>query len=158
MLAGLALGQAGAAPGQVPAPFNRNDKTSGEDMNLMDRITLRRRLAALALGSALALGATAAQAEMVLHRGTGGEPGTLDPHQASGVWENDVVGDLFLGLLTEAADNTSIPGAATDWKISDDGTVYTFNMRDGATWSDSIRSRTPRRSTAARWPAWTDWA
>lgn len=97
---------------------------------------LRRSLLALAAGAVLAMGSVAAQAETVLHRGTGGEPGTLDPHQASGTWENEIVGDLFLGLLTEAADGSSIPGAATDWTVSDDGTVYTFNLRDGATWSD----------------------
>ena len=97
--------------------------------------SIGRRLAALAFGLTLVLGAASAQAEMVLHRGTGGEPGTLDPHQASGTWENDVVGDLFLGLLTEAADNASIPGAAESWSISDDGTVYTFKIRDHS-WSD----------------------
>ena len=64
-------------------------------MSLIQKKIWSRRLAGLALGSALAFGAVAAQAEMVLHRGTGGEPGTLDPHQASGTWENAVVGDLF---------------------------------------------------------------
>ena len=107
-------------------------------MSLIEKKIWRRRLAGLALGSALAFGTVAAHAEMVLHRGTSGEPGTLDPHQASGTWENDIIGDLFLGLTTEGPDANSIPGAATDWKISDDGTVYTFNLRDGATWSDGV--------------------
>ena len=28
------------------------------------------------------------------------------------------------------------PGLAESWDISEDGTVYTFNLRDGVTWSD----------------------
>ena len=29
-----------------------------------------------------------------------------------------------------------IPGAAESWTVSDDGTVYTFKLRQGAIWSD----------------------
>lgn len=65
-----------------------------------------------------------------------GEPASLDPHKISGVWENDVVGDLFEGLVTEAADGSRIPGVAESWEISDDGTVYTFTLRSDAKWSD----------------------
>jgi len=90
---------------------------------------------ALAL-SITATAAFAAQAQTVLNMGASGEPDTLDPHFASGTWENRVIGDMFIGLLTEAADGTAIPGAATDWTISDDGLVYTFDLRDDAVWSD----------------------
>lgn len=65
-----------------------------------------------------------------------GEPASLDPHKISGTWENDVVGDLFEGLVTEAADGERIPGVAESWEISDDGTEYTFELRDDARWSD----------------------
>lgn len=71
-----------------------------------------------------------------LHRGIGSEPGTLDPHFVNGTWENDVVGDLFLGLLTEAADGKSIPAVAERWDISKDGKVYTFHLRKDVKWSD----------------------
>ena len=71
-----------------------------------------------------------------LHRGIGGEPGTLDPNHVSGNWENFVVGDLFMGLVTEDVNGQTIPGMATDWTINDDGTVYTFNLRKEAKWSD----------------------
>lgn len=95
------------------------------------------RLRAVALASALILGsAVSAQAEQVLHRGNAAEPGTLDPHKASGTWENNILGDLFLGLTTEAADGSIIPGAAESWTVSDDGKTYTFKLRAGATWSD----------------------
>lgn len=64
-----------------------------------------------------------------------GEPDTLDPHHASGTWENRIIGDMFLGLTTEAADASVIPGAAESWTVSDDGLVYTFTLRDH-NWSD----------------------
>ena len=65
-----------------------------------------------------------------------GEPASLDPQQISGTWENDVVGDLFEGLVTEAADGERIPGAAESWQISDDGKTYTFTLRQDGKWSD----------------------
>ncbi|WP_458524894.1 peptide ABC transporter substrate-binding protein [Onishia taeanensis] len=65
-----------------------------------------------------------------------GEPASLDPHKISGTWENDVVGDLFEGLITEAADGERIPGVATSWQVGDDGTTYTFALREDAAWSD----------------------
>ncbi|WP_192035491.1 peptide ABC transporter substrate-binding protein [Halomonas sp. YLGW01] len=65
-----------------------------------------------------------------------GEPASLDPHKISGTWENDVVGDLFEGLITEAADGERIPGVATSWEVAEDGTTYTFELREDARWSD----------------------
>ena len=126
---------------------------------------------------ALACAAMPALAAGELRVANSGEPDTLDPHHVSGVWENRVVGDVLMGLTTEAADGSVIPGAAESWQVSDDGTVYTFTLRDH-TWSDgtpvsaedfvfalqrildpgarppstprcSTRSRTPRRSTRA---------
>lgn len=71
-----------------------------------------------------------------LHRGIGGEPGSLDPNYVSGNWEEFVVADLFMGLVTEDVDGRTIPGMALDWNISNDGLVYTFNLRRDAKWSD----------------------
>jgi oligopeptide transport system substrate-binding protein len=88
------------------------------------------------LGAALVFGVSgAAFAAGELRIANSGEPDTLDPHHASGVWENRVIGDMFMGLTTEAADGSVIPGAAERWQVSDDGTVYTFTLRDHA-WSD----------------------
>ena len=77
-------------------------------------------------------------AEVVLHRGNSTEPDTLDPHRAADTWENNIIGDMFLGLTTEAVDGTSIPGAAISWTVSEDGLVYTFALREGAVWSDGM--------------------
>ena len=70
-----------------------------------------------------------------LRIGNAGEPDTLDPHHASGVWENRIIADMFLGLTTEDPDGKAVPGAAESWTVSDDGLVYTFTIRDH-TWSD----------------------
>ncbi|MFK7891838.1 MAG: peptide ABC transporter substrate-binding protein, partial [Granulosicoccus sp.] len=78
--------------------------------------------------------ATAQAAVINIHNG--GDPASLDPHKISGDWENRIVGDIFEGLVTEDAAAEPIPGQATDWTVSDDGLVYTFNLREGITWTD----------------------
>ena len=90
---------------------------------------------ALLVMAGMGLGAATASAEMVYRVATMGEPKTLDPHGVSGTWENYIVGDAFMGLLTDAADATPVPGAAESWTISDDGLTYTFKLRDHQ-WSD----------------------
>lgn len=89
--------------------------------------------AAIALAT-LSFGGSA-HAEMVYRVATMGEPKTLDPHGVSGTWENYIVGDAFMGLLTDAADAKPVPGAAESWTISDDGLTYTFKLREHK-WSD----------------------
>ena len=84
---------------------------------------------------ALGLGTGPALAAGELRIANSGEPDTLDPHHASGTWENRIIGDMFMGLTTEAADGSVIPGAAERWQVSDDGTTYTFTLRDHR-WSD----------------------
>lgn len=69
--------------------------------------------------------------------GNGAEPATLDPAKVTGTWENNIVGDLFEGLVTEDAAGESIPGAALSWTTSEDGLVWTFKLRD-ANWSDGV--------------------
>jgi len=95
----------------------------------------------LVMGGALALAlaggmSAAALAQSVIHIGNSGEPDSLDPHFASGTWENRIIGDMLVGLMTEAADGSVIPGAAESYDVSDDGLVYTFNLRQDAVWSD----------------------
>ncbi len=70
-----------------------------------------------------------------LNRGNGGEPDTLDPHLAVTSWENNIIGDLFQGLMTEDAAARPVPGAAESFSASDDGLTYTFKLRDHS-WSD----------------------
>ncbi len=76
-----------------------------------------------------------AHATKELVRGNAGEPKSLDPHRATGTWENNIIGDMVMGLYTEAADATPILGAADDAKTSADGLRWTFHIRPH-TWSD----------------------
>lgn len=66
-----------------------------------------------------------------------GEPATLDPNYATGVWENKIINDLFTGLVERAPDGTYQPGIAETWEISRSGLVYTFHLRDSK-WSDGV--------------------
>ncbi len=81
---------------------------------------------------------TAAASAATLYRGNQNDPDTLDPSKATGSWESNILGDLFLGLTTEDAHSDPIPGAAESWTVSDDGLVWTFKLRQGATWSDGV--------------------
>lgn len=74
---------------------------------------------------------------VVLHRGNSAEPLTLDPHKASGTWENNVIGDMFIGLFTDDANAAPIPGMAESWTVSEDGLTWTFVLRE-AVWSDGV--------------------
>ncbi|WP_062762780.1 peptide ABC transporter substrate-binding protein [Falsirhodobacter sp. alg1] len=84
---------------------------------------------------ALVLSVAAASAETVMNRGNDTDPASLDPHQTQTVSESRVLNDLLEGLATVDADGKVIPGMAESWDISEDGTVYTFHMRD-AKWSN----------------------
>lgn len=72
-----------------------------------------------------------------LNRGNGAEPDTLDPHKASGNWENNIIGDMFIGLMTDAADGSAMEGVAESFTASPDGLVYTFKLRNHV-WSDGV--------------------
>ncbi|MGN6515478.1 MAG: hypothetical protein ACTHLR_06520, partial [Rhizomicrobium sp.] len=60
------------------------------------------------------------------NRGNGAEPDSLDPQKIQTSWENNVVGDMFMGLLTENAYSHPVFGAAESMNESDDGLTYTF--------------------------------
>ncbi|AMS30811.1 peptide ABC transporter substrate-binding protein [Hyphomonadaceae bacterium UKL13-1] len=80
-------------------------------------------------------GSADADKARTLQIGNGAEPLSLDPHQASGTWENRIIGDMLQGLTTDDAQGRPIPGMATEWSTSPDGLVWTFKLRD-AKWSD----------------------
>ncbi|HVU19380.1 MAG TPA: peptide ABC transporter substrate-binding protein [Rhizomicrobium sp.] len=76
-----------------------------------------------------------AQALMVLNRGNGSEPKSLDPAFVNTVAESNILGDLLTGLTTLDAAARPIPGAAERWEISKDGRTWTFHLRKSL-WSD----------------------
>lgn len=75
--------------------------------------------------------------EQVLHLSNGSEPESIDPHIVTGVPEHNVISALTEGLVTEdPVDLHPVPGMAESWDISEDGTVYTFRLRDNAKWTN----------------------
>ncbi len=105
-------------------------------MATIPTLPLLRVLAACAVAFALvSCGRGDGGGDNVLHRGNGAEPLTLDPHLTSGTWENDIVGDMFIGLYTEDAAGEPIPGMALRHEVSEDGLAWTFTLRE-AQWSD----------------------
>lgn len=69
-------------------------------------------------------------------RGNDGDPETLDQHKTSTVAEANILRDLYEGLVIYDTSAEIMPGVATSWEISEDGLVYTFNLRDDAKWSN----------------------
>jgi peptide/nickel transport system substrate-binding protein len=65
------------------------------------------------------------------------EPPHLDPTSAAAQAIDSVVyTNIFEGLTRFMGDGSVVPGLAESWEISDDGTVYTFKLRDGVTFHD----------------------
>jgi oligopeptide transport system substrate-binding protein len=97
---------------------------------------LAKTAAAAVLAASVLVAPASAAAEVVLHRGNGGEPQTLDQAHTSIDVEANVLKDLYEGLTVYDAEGKVIPGAAESWTVSGDGTVYTFKIRAGAKWSN----------------------
>lgn len=67
---------------------------------------------------------------------TSGSIDSLDPHYVNNAMIVVPAG-LLEGLVLSNDEGTeAIPAAAESWEVSEDGTVYTFTMRAGATWSN----------------------
>jgi oligopeptide transport system substrate-binding protein len=78
-------------------------------------------------------------AQRMLRRGLPGEPRTLDPQVAEDNFSFPVLRDLYEGLTAQDRDGQIVPGAAQSWAVDSTGTVYTFQLRPNAKWSDGDR-------------------
>lgn len=106
-------------------------------MRIRNRLALG--LAAAALLAVSACGgptkSAAAGNETRFTRGIGSNPDSIDPQKAEGTWNNDIIGDMFIGLFTEDAASKPVPGVADTWTTSEDGLVWTFKLKQ-TVWSD----------------------
>ncbi len=69
----------------------------------------------------------------------GDDPLTLDPALATDVTSATYIVELFSGLVTLDKDLKVQPDIAKSWTVSDDGTKYTFKLRDDVAFSGSGR-------------------
>ncbi|MCC1494613.1 ABC transporter substrate-binding protein [Cognatishimia sp. F0-27] len=95
-------------------------------------MTIRLSLAALLLSGTTAL---AQQTDLTI--GLQLEPPHLDPTSAAaGAIDSVLYSNVFEGLTRFTETGAVVPGLAASWDISEDGTVYTFTLRDGVTFHD----------------------
>src|SRR5699024_3595921 len=77
------------------------------------------------------------QEEKVVHLSAPGEIPSLDPTLADNDFSFNVINQVFEGLYRLDKDGEpQLAMAASEPEVSDDGRVYTFTLRDDATWSD----------------------
>jgi oligopeptide transport system substrate-binding protein len=103
---------------------------------------------ALALAAAISLAATAllGPSEPQVEQGFATNtlyvtvdylPTTSDPARSAAKTEVEILGQVFEGLVRlNPGTLDPEPGAAASWSVSDDGLVYTFQLRPELRWSD----------------------
>jgi oligopeptide transport system substrate-binding protein len=72
----------------------------------------------------------------MLRRGLPGDPRTLDPQLGEDTYSFPVLRDLYEGLTAEDRNGQIVPGAAESWTVDKTGTIYTFQLRPNAKWSN----------------------
>ncbi len=65
----------------------------------------------------------------------GADPPTLDPALASDSTSANYIVELFSGLVALDTELKIVPDIAASWDISQDGTLYTFTLRDDVTFA-----------------------
>jgi peptide/nickel transport system substrate-binding protein len=108
--------------------------------------TIRRSLAGVLALGALALVLAACGGDDAPESGTGeatlafgmsAEPDTLDPHVHGSRSAYSIDRQIFDTLIVrDDESNDFVPSLASEWEFSDDGTVYTFTLREGITFHD----------------------
>ncbi len=114
--------------------------TSTSEATTTTTTTTTTSTAPVATKATVATEAPAAKAEpekVVFRVSNGAEPESLDPAKIQGVPEHRLFEGLFEGLIVfDPKTAEGVPGVAESWTVSEDGTVYTFKLRENAKWSD----------------------
>ncbi len=66
----------------------------------------------------------------------GADPPTLDPHLTQDATSAEYIVEIYSGLVTLDPSLQIVPDLAENWDVSDDGLVYTFHLRAGATFQN----------------------
>ena len=61
---------------------------------------------------------------------------SLDPQVATDGTSFEVIANYTDGLTQMDADGAAVPAIAESWDVSEDGTIYTFHLREDANWSN----------------------
>jgi len=64
------------------------------------------------------------------------DPPTLDPHLSMDATSATYIVEIFSGLVTLSPELEVVPDIAERWEVSEDGTVYTFYLRDDVKFHD----------------------
>ena len=56
---------------------------------------------------------------------------SLDPHKAVAAGTSELLFNIYEGLVKPDKDGNLVPAVASDYKLSEDGKVYTFTLREG---------------------------
>jgi len=92
---------------------------------------------AAALSLSLGMPAAAQTPPGVLIVGQIAEPKSLDPHAVTAVNDFRILMNVYDGLVRYRDGTLEVePALASDWEISEDGTEYTFTLREGITFHD----------------------
>lgn len=74
------------------------------------------------------------EGKVTLDTGIGTEPPSLDPSLATDTTSHWLIKQMFIGLAEFDQEGNVVPQLATSWDVSEDGTVYTFHLRDDVKW------------------------
>jgi oligopeptide transport system substrate-binding protein len=94
------------------------------------------RVARHAEGTGTSGAARTLAAPLILRRGNGPEPESLDVHRARSEAALTILRDLYEGLTAIGADGTPVAAAADHSEVSSDGKTYRFHLRTDARWSN----------------------
>jgi oligopeptide transport system substrate-binding protein len=73
---------------------------------------------------------------LILRKGNGPEPESLDIHRARSEAALTILRDLYEGLTEVGPRGETVLAAADRYSVSEDGKTYRFHLRDGSQWSN----------------------
>ncbi|MFP4484667.1 MAG: ABC transporter substrate-binding protein [Spirochaetota bacterium] len=104
---------------------------------MLRRILMLALMAAAVTAVAFGAGQSEEAEEDILVVGQVAEPKALDPHTVTAVNDFRILVNLYDGLVRFKDGSLDVePALATSWDVSDDGTVYTFELREDVTFHD----------------------